>query len=256
MEGVRLSKKFIREILEKESWFSTIKKNKNIDFIVLTGSRVLKNSDKYSDIDLFLICSRKNQIKYSLKPMYEYFFNGIKIEISLVSREKLINDTYNKDNLYWWYNCKFIKSYNKNVLRYFNEASTIKKDELKDRLWTNWVRFEINTDSILKLIKRKDPLGIRILINENIKLIIDSVLADNHIFVHYKWQGWNIKKIDKSLYQYLQKINNLSNIKEIMKCNYRLRRRLFYLLKKYKFKNNELNKWSKHNLNRLTFQYR
>lgn len=255
MKDISFAKKFVRELLEKEFWFSVIKKNNDVDLIILAGSTITGNNDKYSDFDLFLICSRENQIKYSLKPIYEYLFHKIRVEVSIVSREKLINDRYNKDNLYWWYNCKIIKGYNKNLLRYFNEASTINKEELRDRLWTKWVRFEINTGSILTLVKREEPLGAIILFSENIKLVVDSVLTINHVFVHYKQQGLSIKNIDGLLYQDLQKMNNLASTKELIKCNYLLRKRLFLLFKKYGFKNNELNNWSNYHLSWLTFQY-
>lgn len=255
MNDLSFARKFIKEILEKEKWFAEIKGKNSIDSILLTGSTITKDNDKYSDFDLFLVCNRNNQKKYSLKPIYKYSFCGNKIEISLVSSEKIINDSYNKKNLFWWHNCRIIQSYSKDFLHSFKKASTITKKELRDRLWTNWVSFKINTDSILSLKKRKELVGMAILFSENIKIFIDSFLAINNIFIHYKWQGWNIKKIDKALYYDLLKMNNLLKTKDIIENNFILEKKLYLILIKYGFRKNILNNWPNCNLTWLTFQY-
>jgi len=255
MNDLNFARKFIKEILEKEKWFAEIKGRNSIDAILLTGSTITKDNDKYSDFDLFLVCNRNNQKKYSLKPIYKYSFCGNKIEISLVSSEKIINDSYNKKNLFWWYNCRIVQSYSKDFLHSFKKASTITKKELRDRLWTNWVSFKINTDSILSLKKRKELLGMIILFSKNVKIFIDSFLTINNIFIHYKWQAQNIKKIDKVLYYNLLKMNNLLKTKDIIENNCILEKKLYLILIKYGFRKYILDNWPNCNLTWLTFQY-
>jgi len=255
MKNILFAKRFVKFILEDDAFFSRIIGNKGIDFIALTGSVSVGDNDEQSDFDLFLILSRDNQRKFKLRPIYEFQFENVKIEISVVSREKLIKGTTNKKDLYWWYNCKIIKTYNKEVMKYFKKASIISKDELRDRLWTNWVSFEINRNSIDSLIKRNELLGISILFNDNVKLVVDSFLTVKKIFIHSKWQGQSIKKTNKLLYDDLLRMNNQIDENTVLKYNSILRNYLFSLLEKFGFKKEELDNWSTGNLDWLIFQY-
>jgi len=251
-----LVKKFIKTILEKEPWFFELVSSNNVDLILLAGSVARRHYDKCSDLDLFLICNRKVQKDYALSPMYEYDFNGLNIEISLVSTEKLINDTENKENLYWWHKCVPIKIYNRALSKVFKQASFITKREIRDRLWTNWVLFQIYSESILKLKARNETLSIRLLLNQNISLMIDSFLSVNDVFVSHKWQGMYLRDRNIKLYEEIIKMTRITNTHQLIDYNDKLGKELFDLLKDNGFEEAELLNWAHCNLDRLTFQYK
>jgi len=256
MNILKFCEDFLENVLKNESWFKKMLKFKDCDLLILTGSIIKSLSDKNSDIDIFLVCSQKNQIKYSLKPIYLYKYEGRYIEISMVSTEKLINDQYNKDNIFWWHRSLIIKCFNKKIKKIFIKASTMSHKDFLDRIWTNFIRYNIYSHDIDKLFLREEYVGLNILINENIKLLIDTFLSFKNCFYQYKWFGKKIKDLNPLLYKEIQKINRVKNIKKLVKLNNSLRNYFIKILRENGFSDNEIKNWSEYNLNRITFQYR
>lgn len=257
MDSMLICKEFIREKLNTEKWFQKLIKDRDCDLLLLTGSAAKNGNDIFSDIDIFLICRNKAQKKHSLRPVYQYTYRNLVIEISLVSTEKLFNDRSNKDNIYWWRGSCIIKSYNKKAEAAFLEASSLSKKDFLDRLWTDFVRFEINNLDIDKLLKRKELLSIRILLHENIKLLIDAVLVQSNEYPQYKWFGGVLRCKNKKLYNtVLSAQKSISDLLKIKKYNSILRLEFVKILKSNNFSQKEINNWESYNLQRITFQYR
>lgn len=257
MNSILICGEFIREKLNSEKWFRKLVKAHDCDLLLLTGSAAKNNNDIFSDIDIFLVCRNEAQKKHSLKPVYKYAYCNLVIEISVVSTEKLFNDRSNKDNFYWWRGSHIIKSYNRKVEAAFLEASSLSKKDFLDRLWTDFVRFEINSLDIDKLLKRKELLGTGMLFNENIKLFIDAVLVQSNEYPQYKWFGGVLKRKNKRLYNtILSAQKNISDIKKIKKYNGILKLGFVKILKSNNFSQKEINNWESCNLQKITFQYR
>ncbi len=216
---IKICEDFIEEVLNNEYWFCQLNKNKDYDLLLLTGTFVEETKDKFSDVDIFLICKNEIQTKYSLKPVYIFNYKKNIFEISLLSTEKLFNDQLNKENIHWWHHTHVIKSYNKKAENALFKASSLSDKELLDRLWTNFVYFEINTIDIEKQIKRKEPFSVRLLFNENIKIVVDSELICKKEFPSWKQSGKALQRINEKLYkQILQSQNPKSNeeLKKLM----------------------------------------
>lgn len=246
---------FVRMLLKKESWFRQMTDKKDYDLLLLTGTKAEEASDKLSDIDIFLVCKKKTQVKYHLKPVYTYDFKGKLFELSVVSTEKLYNDQFNKRNIHWWYYASVLISFSSNVQKAFRRASTLTNDELLDRLWTNFVYFKINTFDIKKQIQRNEIISVRLLFNENIKLVMDSLLIHNGKFPSWKQFGRALKQIDSDLYDSILNLQEADNFQELCSNNEKLEEYFLEILKKHNFSEQELEHWEGCNLTRITFQY-
>lgn len=253
---VKTCRDFVKKVLEKEDWFRRMVHNKSCDLLLLTGTATKKERDILSDVDIFIVCPYKMQIKYQLKPVRLYNYKGKNIELSTVSTEKLFNDQYNKENLYWWHGTRIIKSYNKRIKAILRKAALLSKKERLDRLWTNFVRFEINSFDIEKQIKRNEPLSVNLLFNENIKLVADAALVSQGQFPQYKWFGGILKQKKSKLYKELLQVQQIKNFEKIIPYNKKLRSSLISILKTNDFTEKEINNWENCNLKRITFQYR
>lgn len=253
---IEICRNFVEEILDKEDWFRQLVNNKACDLLLLTGTAVEQTKDDFSDIDIFLVCKYDAQTKYSLKPAQIYNYRGETFEVSILSTEKLFNDRYNKENIHWWHHTYIIKSYNKDAKEALSQASCLTKKELLDRLWTNFVYFEINTTDIEKQIKRKEPLSVRLLFNENIKFVIDSELICKGDFPSWKQFGRALQQINRDFYDEILLAQNFNNFDELQDYNTKLRLHLIGILKDSGFSMKEINNWEKCNLKRITFQYR
>jgi len=251
---IKICNKFVRDVLKKESWYIQLVKEKSCDLVIFKESAVKR--DNLSDIDIFLICKYKAQIKHSLKPIRTYNYKGNMFEVSILSTEKLFNSQYNKEDIHWWNPSYIIISYNKLAKKALYRASHLTKKEFLDRLWTNFVYFEINSQDIEKQIIRKDPFSVKLLFNENIKLVIDSEFICKEKFPSWKQTGSVLKKVDKEFYKEIIRMQNLNNIKELQNYNRKLRFRIISILRIKGFSDEEINNWDKHNLERVTFQYR
>ncbi|OHA21965.1 MAG: hypothetical protein A3C72_01040 [Candidatus Taylorbacteria bacterium RIFCSPHIGHO2_02_FULL_43_32b] len=253
---IKICKSFIKEILEKEDWFRQLVNDKACDLLLLTGTATEQTKDVFSDIDIFLVCKYDAQVKYSLKPVQIYKHKGEVFEISILSTEKLFNDKYHKESIHWWHHTYIIKSYNKEAVKALSRASRLTKKEFLDRLWTNFVYFKINTADIEKQIKRKEPLSVKLLFNENIKLVIDSELVCNGEFPSWKQFGRVLQRIDKNLYGKILEVQNFNDFKELWDNNTQLQSHIIKILKDNGFPIDEINNWENCNLERITFQYR
>lgn len=253
---LKVCNNFVSQVLEKEKWFEKMVAAGDCDLILLCGTAVKKTKDVFSDIDIFLICKRNKQIKYHLKPVRLYNFKGEIFEISVLSTEKIYNDIYNKEDIHWWRGAQVIRNYNNDVKKALIKASLLTKREITDRLWTNFVNFEINFSDIKKQIRRAEFLSVKLLFNENIKLFIDSRLTDNGEFPSCKQLGNTLKKIDKKSYDKILCAQKINNSQEIIKFNNALRQYLVVILKKYGFSVKEISNWETYNLDKITFQYR
>lgn len=253
---IKICRSFVEEVLEKEEWFRQLVRDKACDLLLLTGTATSNVKDSFSDIDMFLVCKYKAQINYSLKPVRLYNYRGEQIELSAVSTEKLFNDQYNKENLYWWHKTHIIKSYNEKAKKALPKASALSKKEFLDRLWTDFVRFEINSFDIKKQIKRNEPMSVDLLFNENIKLVADSTLVNHGEFPQYKWFGGILKLKSQKLYKEIIQAQHIKDFTEIERHNVKFRRSIVNTLKRNGFTEAEINNWENCNLERITFQYR
>jgi len=251
-----ISRRFILEVLEKESWFKKMIRDKACDLLLLTGTTANKMEDRFSDLDLFIVSPYRAQIKHKLEPVRVYKFEGKNIELSAVSTEKLFNDQRNKENLYWWHDIRVIKSYNKDAEGAIRKASTLSKREFLDRLWTNLVRFEINSLDITKQIRREEQFSIRLLFNENIKLVADTMLVYKRKFPQLKWFGGVLRRENPELYRKLILVQRAKGIQRIIQYNRELKIILTKILKNSGFTDDEINNWDKCNLARIIFQYK
>lgn len=254
--AINICKSFVEEVLEKEQWFRQMIDEGDCDLLLLTGTAVEQTNDDLSDIDVFLVCKYEAQIKHSLKPVHIYKYKGETLEISVLSTEKLFNDQYHKESIHWWYHTHIIKSYNKEAERALSQASFLTKKELLDRLWTNFVYFEINTSDIEKQVERKESLSIKLLFNENIKLVIDSKLVCKGEFPSWKQFGRALQRVDREFYNEILQVQNLSNFKEWQYHNAKLRSHIIRVLEDNSFTLEEISNWENCNLERITFQYR
>lgn len=253
---IELCQNFIKETLEQEDWFSQLIRDKACDLLLLTGTALEQVADKFSDIDIFLICKYEAQIKHSLKPVYTYKYGENLIEISMLTTEKLLGDRYNKENIHWWHHADIVKIYNKELEQALYQASNLTKKEYLDRLWTNFVYFEINSVDIDKQIKRKELLSARLLFNENIKLAIDSELTCKSEFPSWKQSGRVLKNINNDLYNKILQFQNFNDFKKLRVYNIKLKQHIVSILKNNGFSEHEINDWENCNLEKITFQYK
>ncbi|MDI6820888.1 MAG: hypothetical protein QMD65_01790 [Patescibacteria group bacterium] len=253
---IEICRDFIEEVLEKEDWFCQLVNKGACDLLLLTGTATRGTKDSFSDIDMFLVCKYKAQVKHSLKPVRLYAYRGEQIELSVVATEKLFNDQFNKENLYWWHKTHIIKSYNKTAQKTLSKASRLSKKEFLDRLWTDFVRFEINSSDIEKQIKRDEPMSVNLLFNENIKLVADSILVSRGEFPQYKWFGDVLKLKDPKLYKTIIRAQHSKNFMQIKRHDTKLKRIIVKILKQNGFTEKEISNWENCNLKRIIFQYR
>ena len=255
-DEIKICREFLEEILEKESWFFSMTSNNSCDLLLLAGTAKIGSRDSLSYIDIFLVCRNKVQIQYSLTPVTVYSYKGETIELSIVSTEKLFNDQYNKENIFWWDKTCVIKSYSEGARNALRKASSLSRKEFLDRLWTNFVYFEINSFNIDKQIKRNDSLSVKIFFNENIRFVVDSILVNYGEFPSLKWFGSTLKKRDKNMYENIIKAQQIKSPEGIKKFNAKLRLSIVDVLKQNNFTEEEINNWESCNLKRITFQYK
>lgn len=53
---IKTCKDFVEKVLKKENWFRQLTDNKDYDLLLLTGTATEQAKDKFSDIDIFLVC--------------------------------------------------------------------------------------------------------------------------------------------------------------------------------------------------------
>lgn len=249
---------FFKKSLEEIPVLRKIREKKLIDLVILTGSFVRKNSDAISDIDLFIVLPLKVQKKFKLKPEYSFKTNisikKILIEISFVTTEKLLNDQFTKQHIFWWNNaiCIFFK--NKTILSAFNRASRYTKEELKDKYWTLGFQFKLGMYDFEKISRRcqKDILTSSIIYFDSIRIFIEFYLLTNNVIRRFNWFSSELKKVDKKLFIDLDNVKyDCSARKQMMKkCNQIIDKKLLLC----GFKKEDIVNWNKSNLTRLTFQ--
>ncbi len=256
MEALKICKNFIQDVLSKEKWFQKMIECNDCDLLLLVGTSVRNFKDLFSDIDIFIVCGYKAQIRHMLKPVKIYNYDGAKIELSAVSTEKLFNDIYTKENLHWWHKAKIIKSFNNEAKKALRKASTLSKKEFLDRIWTDFASFEINSFNMEKQMKRNEPLSVRLLFFENVKFAIDALLADSGEYHHSKGFGFALKQINKKVYDDILKIQEIKDFNNIRSFNTKIRKDIIGVLENNGFTKKEIEKWGECNLKRLIFQYK
>jgi len=196
----------------------------------------------------------KYQKKYKLQPIYKYVYNGDKIEMCLITSEKLLRDQNNKNDFYWWWKLKIILVRNNQIKRVFRRASHIPRRKIQEKMWTNFVRFEINSSDMKKLFLRKEDVSFMIFVYENIKLLSEVLLINKNIFVHHKWFGRYIKKIYPSIYDEFLSIARTKHLETMLEKNQHLRNHFVKVLKKEGFSDKEIGNWRVCNLTKIIFQ--
>lgn len=242
---------FYEDVLVEEKWFSNLIKGGVVDLLLITGSHYDNSYDDNSDIDLFVICSQKTQRKFKLKPIYVYSYDGVEIEISMFTKENLINASKNKDNIFRWKNTGLFKVYNKGLVQVLKEASKLSAKQKKDWLWTNYVNIKINQYDMKKQLSRKDQLSVKMLLSESIVIFFEAFLLHNNTFSNTKQMSFKVNEIDKNIHK-----NILINLDNTEKINKIINRSISVILKENGFTDNEIKNWDKTNLTRLLFQYK
>lgn len=253
-EAISLAKRFVKEELIKNAWFRKLHADKAYSLIILTGSVVQGNKDSFSDLDLFVIVPYKNQVKYKLSPEYTYKYEGVAIEISLVTTEKLESDQMTKKHVYWWKGSVPIVFTNKKYLSVLKKAGTLSREDVKDHLWTLMVLFEMNIVDMERIVERADPLSFNLNLYDCLRLFGEFMLLDIGIAKRFKWYG---KLIEENFPAISGKINEITNEKDSRKALIKLKElRVCHkeMLAKNGFTKNELDNWSGYNLKRLLFQ--
>jgi len=249
-----IAKRFVRDVLLKEKWFKKIYERGHYDIILHAGSSSNELSDNLSDIDLNLVVPLKYQKKYKLQPIYKYVYNGNKIEICLITTEKLLRDQKNKNDFYWWWKLKPILVRNNHIKEAFRKASSISRSEIREKMWTNFVRFEINSSDMKKLLARNEEISFKIFVYENIKLLSETLLMNKNIFIHHKWFGKYIKNMYPLLHTEFLNITKINDMERLLEKNQHLRSYFVKVLKKEGFSDKEIGNWRVCNLTRITFQ--
>lgn len=80
-DTLEFSKDFVRNVLEKETWFAEMLQSGDCDLLLLTGTQTEGTADQLSDIDIFLICPYESQKRHNLKPVQVYSYANKTIEV-------------------------------------------------------------------------------------------------------------------------------------------------------------------------------
>lgn len=253
-EAIGLAKKFVKEELIKNVWFKKLHADKAYSLVILTGSVVQGNKDRFSDLDLFVIVPYKNQVRYRLSPEYAYKYEGVDIEISLVTTEKLESDQMTKKHAYWWKGSVPIVFTDKKYLPVLKKAGMFSKEDVRDHLWTLMVLFEMNIVDMERIAERADALSFNLNLYDCLRLFGEFILLDIGITKRFKWYG---KLIEENFPAISGKIKKITNEEDPRKALAKLKElRAYYkeVLAKNGFTKNELDNWSGYNLKRLLFQ--
>lgn len=253
-EAIKMAKKFVAEELVKISWFRELQADKAYSLVILTGSVVQGNKDSFSDLDLFVIVPYKNQIKYKLSPEYAYKYQGVDIEISLVTTEKIEFDQLTKRHVYWWKGSVPISVTNKKYLSVLKKAGAFSREDKRDHLWTLMVLFEMNIVDMERIVERGDVLSFNLNLYDCLRLFGEFMLLHIGISKRFKWYG---KLLEENFPDISKKLKGITEEKDQGKALFLLKElRTHYkeVLGKNGFSKNELDNWSGYNLKRLLFQ--
>lgn len=249
-----LAKDFINQQLMLDPWFKVLHENGEYSLVFLTGSSVQGDSDEFSDLDLFLVCPHHIQLEYKLGPVYEYNFKGHKVEVSLVTTEKLISDKIPKIQHYWWNNAIPILSTNPRFPMDLEIAGHYTSEEKKNKLWTLYVMYNINLSNLERLIKRNEEISFAIVFNESIGIFCEIMLKHINIFKHAKWFGDSMQKNYPEIYTTLKRMILLTDQKQRLEALRKWNISIKSVLSEYEFDQDEIENWDKHNVHRINFQ--
>lgn len=246
--------RFVDQVLRREPWFAELDGDPpEWDLLLLVGSVTRGRSDRLSDLDLFLVLPRSIQRRRDVAPVHLYQFEEVTVEVSKVSTEKLLNDACDKDDLFLWHRAVPIASRSPTAEAALRLASSIEPEELRDRLWTRFVLYEIYSDHLEKLDARGEPLSFAICLAENVKLLTDAVLSSAGLFPEYKWSGRELYSAAPLIWQELVDLTAERDRPRALVKNRALRRHFVALLERH-FSPAELRAWDTCNLHRLGFQ--
>lgn len=249
-----LAREFVTNELMRDPWFKVLYENGIYSLLFLTGSSVHDDSDEFSDIDLFLVCPHQVQIDHELAPVYEYDYQNYKVEVSLVSTEKLIYDQTAKTHAHWWNNYELILSTDTRFSKALDVASSFSNEEKINHLWSNYVLFRIALINMQKLILRKDSLGFEILFYDSIKNICEFLLLDKNKVRHSKWFGILVKEYFPLIYSEIESIRQLPSNEERLSALHKFFDYFLTVLLKNGFTKFEIYNWDKHSVHRINFQ--
>ncbi|MFT4304572.1 MAG: hypothetical protein ACMXX8_00635 [Candidatus Woesearchaeota archaeon] len=253
-KGIELANHFVKNILKKESWFVQLEQNSDFDLLVLTGSVVQGGKDKLSDLDFFLLTTLENQKKYELKPVYEYEYKGVHVEISNVTTEKLLSDQHTKNHIYWWKDSVIILGDTKKYDPILNKAGSYSEIEKKEKLWSLMALFEMNIIDLERIIERNDEISFELNYWDCIKIFSEYMLLLKDIYKRFKWYGKLMKDHYPKIYQEMQKINKETDFEYRLSCLKNLRIHLQSGLIENGFSKEEVKDWHNNNLTLLLVQ--
>lgn len=252
--AIATAKKFVNAELIKCPWFKKLHELKAYSMVVLTGSVVQGNKDDFSDLDLFVIVPYKNQVKFRLSPEYICRYDGVNIEISLVTTEKLESDQLTKRHVYWWRGAVPISTTDKKYFSVLKKAGSFSHKEVRDHLWTLMALFEMNIVDMERLVERKDKLSFNLNLYDCLRLFSEFLLLSIGVSKRFKWYG---KLVQENFPDVYEKIMKMSNQKDLSLALLKIKELRIYhrdILLKNGFRKEELENWSLYNLKRLLFQ--
>lgn len=229
-----------------------------IDLAIFTGSFVKGNSFVNSDIDLFLVVPLKVQTEFSLKPEYTFNFtfdgNVHPVEISFVTTEKLLSDQYSKSFMFWWDNSIEVYSRDRKFSDALQNASEMKDEDLKDKLWTANFLFKLGMYDIEKNSKRFSEGNItsNIVYYDCLKNFVDFYLLTKRVVTRFSSFEQELVKLEPDFFLNSEHLADTFHNKKVVlgKCN----EIIDSLLLQFGFSQEEVENWSQCNLTRLTFQ--
>lgn len=253
-EGIELARIFVKEVLINEKWFNELHEKNVFDILLLTGSVVQGGKDKLSDLDFFLLMPLEMQKKYNLKPVYEYDFNGIGVEISNVTTEKLISDQLTKNHIYWWKDSVIILGDIDKFGPIIKRSGSYSQNEKNEKLWTLMALFEMNIIDMERIVNRDDHISFELNFWDCIKIFSEFMLLLKDTQKRFKWYGKLIKQFYPDVNDELEFVikernfnKRLSKLKELSKYFQK------YLIENG-FSKEEVEHWHNNNLTLLLFQ--
>jgi predicted nucleotidyltransferase len=250
---LELARAFVAEVLIKETFYQKLEMECAVDLILLAGSAVRGASDAISDVDIFLVTDKRSQRRLGLVPVRHYEFRSVRFEVSMFASEKVFRDAANKANFEWWMGSRIIRCGNRALRGAFEEAASFSREDLLDRLWTNYVIYMINTSKLEQCRLRNDPISSYACYHESVQGLVHTLLAKEGRFSHNKWYGENLRAVSGEKYQFVLGLYEAKG-SEIFERNVEIGKCFVAMLHDAGFPESEIADFEHCNLHRILFQ--
>lgn len=164
---------------------------------MLTGSTMYESLDNHRDIDLILFIPVAVDGEFDIPHVLSTEYNGEKIEMNVMTDERLERAARRKDYLDTFSNGQVVWAATDEIANLILQAGRVTNREKQAILWTNYCQFEIDGSAQKRDL---DGLSDAVLTEKRIRLFAESVLAEEEIFVREKWLGKILADIDEDAY--------------------------------------------------------